>query len=191
MGYIAETLQNSVDSINRRFRLLNDPSYYLYQKFKEENPTYEDNNYQGKIFIEIDTRTNKIKICDNWTGIKKENLDEILLPKFSGKKMNQDYGFKGYGLTFVAFVSREFNIKSKYFITNKPYKYEINGVFDWVTDDEKEFPNFPKEPIQINNFEMDEWSTIIQIRLDDNYETRFDAVAALDLSKDILMIKKI
>lgn len=181
----AETLQNSIDSINRRYRLLNDSSYYLYNKFKEENPSFEEHNYVGKISIEIDIKNSKIIIRDNGTGIKHENIDEILLPKCSGKKMSQDYGFKGYGLTFVAFISREFLIKSKYFTGNNTNKYEINGLFDWVTNDSLEFPTANNTSDEIN-----EWNTVIQLRLDDNYETRFDAVAALDLSKDILKSKE-
>ena len=181
----AETLQNSIDSINRRYRLLNDSTYYLYNNFRMNNPLFDEHNYSGKILIEVDVRNNKITIKDNGTGINLESIDEILLPKCSGKKMNYDYGFKGYGLTFVSFISREFLIKSKYFTESDINKYEINGLFDWVTNNNMNFPESEKEVV-INDPEMDEWNTIIEIRLEDNYETRFDAVAALDLSKDIL-----
>ncbi|TCJ86409.1 UNVERIFIED_ORG: histidine kinase/DNA gyrase B/HSP90-like ATPase [Bacillus cereus] len=182
----AELLQNSVDAINRRYRVLNDTNYYMYKDFNTNNPNFNDGNYRGKIEIRVDTTDNTITVLDNGVGIEKENLMNFLLPKSSGKKMRKDYGFKGYGLTFVAFVSRKFSAKSRYFTDLNCFEYEINNIFDWVYSDSNPFPGFPEVPTSSDDQDLQEWNTKITVRLEDDYYQKFDAVAALDFSKKIL-----
>jgi hypothetical protein len=183
----AELLQNSVDSINRRYRIVNDPNYYLYTDFHNEYPSFLDDNYVGKIEIRIDTSTDTITILDNGVGIKPEDMPNLLLPKYSGKKIKHDYGFKGYGLTFVSFISRAFTLKSRYFTTVDAYNYSVSNVFDWVTSDTAPFPTFPDAVTGSQDHDLHSlWNTKIEVRLDNDYQTRFDAVAALDVSKSIL-----
>lgn len=183
----AELIQNSVDSINRRFKLLNDTSYHLYDEFHETYPNFSDANYSGKIEIQIDTRDKTLTVLDNGVGIDSESMIKFLLPKASGKKIKHDYGFKGYGLTFVAFISRFFSITSKPFTTENSYGYEISNIFDWLISDSLPFPNFPDQASLLNDPDMNNWNTKISIRYDDDYQRRFDAVAALDLVNDMLI----
>ena len=90
----AESLQNSVDAINTRFRVLNDPSYYRYDEIREAFGVIEgDPEYKGKIDIYWDLNTNKIRFIDNGIGIPSHKLEDYVLPKGTGKKLGKDYGF--------------------------------------------------------------------------------------------------
>lgn len=113
----SELVQNAVDAINRRYKILNEPSFYLYQEFRNKYDIISHPNYRGVIKITIDVLNKNIQIEDNGVGIESDNLARFLLPDESGKSVGKEYGFKGYGLTFAAFISREFKIKSRFFVT--------------------------------------------------------------------------
>ncbi|QYK60759.1 DUF4357 domain-containing protein [Paenibacillus sp. S25] len=182
----AELIQNAVDAINRRYRLINDPTYHLYNEFHQCFPEYSETSYIGKIEIRINTITKTLTILDNGVGIESENIVKFLLPKSSGKKIKQDYGFKGYGLTFVSFISRHLSVTSRKFTEIDAFEYEVSNIFDWISLEGMPLPNFPDQAIISEDPEMGEWNTKISLRFDDDYQRRFDAVAALDLVNNIL-----
>ena len=181
----SELIQNSVDAINRRYRVLNDPDFYLYNRYHtEENYLSPDPGYRGKIKIEIDLSENTICIYDNGTGIASDKIEEFLLPKGGDKTVSQEYGFKGYGLTFVAFISQKFHIITRHFA--KPshpfYELSLDGLFDWLSDDAGQisFPNTPIPDISFSTNSHDDWNTIIKIQLATDYSVRFPAVSAAE-----------
>ncbi len=146
----SELIQNSIDAINRRFRVLNDPDFYLYDIYHTaDNYLNPDPGYRGKLKIEIDLSQNTICIYDNGTGIVPSKIEEFLLPKGGDKTVSQEYGFKGYGLTFVAFISQQFHIISRHFATpNQPfYELRLDGLFDWLSDVDGHI-SFPNAPIR-------------------------------------------
>ena len=111
-----ELLQNSVDAINRRYKIYNDESFYLYNKFDHiDINTEEKQEYRGKILIEIWPNESRLVVSDNGVGIEKEKIEKIVLPEGTDKKKGREYGYKGKGLTYVAFISDEFDIKTKFF----------------------------------------------------------------------------
>lgn len=182
----SELIQNSVDAINRRYRILNDPDFYLYGEIRERFPDFEsDMSYTGRIEIKVDVRDREIEIRDNGVGIVREDIEEFLLPEGTDKSMGQEYGFKGYGLTYVAFISKKFYLASQPFVpaSSQAHEFSLRGLFDWLTSDNGEVP-FPSEPIPdtvpIEDDFDDEWSTIVKVKLFDDYSTRFPAVSSAE-----------
>jgi hypothetical protein len=179
----SELLQNAVDAINRRYRILNDPDFFLYDEFRDRYKVTADQTYKGAIRITIDVPNRAIQIEDNGVGIETENMERFLLPGEGGKIPGREYGFKGYGLTFAAFISREFRLRSKFFQASEGYEIELNGLLDWLVDQDNSVP-FPASPTPTARPTSlpEGFSTVVRVRLDDCYETRFPAVAASDLA---------
>jgi hypothetical protein len=122
----SELLQNSVDAINRRFRILNDPDFYLYDRYRADNELQPDEAYKGRIHISVHIPNRTIEIYDNGAGIRHDKIEEFLLPKGGDKIVTQEYGFKGYGLTFVAFISDEFLCEACLFMLKMAEKQKLS-----------------------------------------------------------------
>ncbi len=191
----SELLQNSVDAINRRFRILNDPQFRLYEEYHQRFPELSlSDEFQGKIFIEINVAEKTIEVLDNGVGIPHDRFEDFLLPeggdKRQGQGSGQEYGFKGYGLTYVAFISRDFYLRSRFFqpSSNPCYEIRLQGLFDWIADHENrlDFPNGPvpdaREAVQLLD---DEWNTSVKVQLADTYYDKFQAVSAVDHAIDL------
>jgi hypothetical protein len=145
----SELLQNSVDAINRRYRILNDPDFYLYESYRQKFSGLESNSaYVGHIQITINIPERTIEVMDNGVGILSEKLEDFLLPKGGDKPVTYEYGFKGYGLTFIAFISTEFRIMSRPFLPldSQAHELHLNGLFDWLAD-ENSTVSFPSGPV--------------------------------------------
>lgn len=112
---LSELLQNSVDACLRKKEI--------------------EKNYSPKINIEIDSIQNMIIVEDNGEGIPHDKLYDIIIPGGSLKKLGTTYGYKGYGLTFLAFISKEINIKTLH--NGKPYEIQFNNLFDWLLNPSK------------------------------------------------------
>ncbi len=181
-----ELLQNSVDAINRRFRVLNDPDFFLYERFRDRFPNFQsDTGYYGRISLTINVPRREIEVCDNGVGIEHELIEEFLLPEGSDKVMGQEYGFKGFGLTYVAFISDQFHIASRFFAPSsntKSYKLGLDGLFGWLSA-QNGTPTFPAGPVPEVRASDDldsEWNTRIKIKLNDDYVTHFPAVSSVE-----------
>lgn len=180
----SELIQNAVDAINRRYKILNEPDFYLYHEFRQKYNVTSQPNYRGTIKIKIDILSKSITVEDNGVGIESDNLARFLLPDESGKLLGKEYGFKGYGLTFAAFISREFKIKSRFFVSEETYELGFNGLFDWLIDTRNEVP-FPQTPNpQVTRAQLfldgEKINTSITVRLEDDYESKFPAIASTD-----------
>jgi hypothetical protein len=183
----SELIQNSVDAINRRFRILNDPSFYLYDKYRNNYDNIEsDPSYHGRINIFIDVPNRTIRIRDNGVGIRPARLEDFLLPEGTDKEVGQEYGFKGYGLTYAAFISERVEISSKYFTGIEEHnQIVLEGLFDWLSSDGNvDFPNGPVEDVSSTNDVPNEWNTEIKISLASDYSDRFPAISACDSALD-------
>lgn len=108
---IAELIQNSVDAIRKM----------------------DDDSYQGKINLTIDSANREIIIEDNGIGINPEELPILLKPFSSNKdKDNKTVGEKGVGLTFVMFNTNYFEVvtgngdKSCKAIVKDSYSWKIS-----------------------------------------------------------------
>ena len=180
----SELLQNSVDAINRRFRILNDPNFYLYDNYRLNIDLQPDEAYRGKIHISIDIPNKTIQVYDNGVGIPREKIEEFLLPTGGDKKVTQEYGFKGYGLTFIAFISEEFRLESVPFhIKDLPKAgIELHGLFQWLADQDNRtsFPNSPYPDVTGLGTQAKWWNTYIKVKLAENYAERFPAVSSAE-----------
>jgi len=180
----SELLQNSVDAINRRFRILNDPDFYLYSSYRSNMDLQPDEAYRGRIHIIVDIPNRTIQIYDNGVGISKEKIEEFLLPAGGDKKIAQEYGFKGYGLTFVAFISEEFRLESVPFHIENPTKagIELHGLFQWLSDqnDHTSFPDTPTPDVIPLEVEGEWWNTYIKIKLAKDYSAKFPAISSAE-----------
>lgn len=182
----AELLQNAVDAINRRFKILNDPSFHLYDEHREEIASLGiDRAYTGRIRIRIDVQSREIEVRDNGVGIPPDRIEEFLLPEGSDKIMGSEYGFKGYGLTFAAFISRQFSIKSRSFLSAADESYELglDGLFDWLVSDDESlaFPDSPTPDVTASTEPLEEeWNTSIRVKLADDYISFFPAIASIE-----------
>lgn len=179
-----ELLQNSVDSINRRYRIYNDEQFYLYNQIREERNIEldSDESYTGKILIEVWPHERKIRLSDNGTGIEKEKIEKIILPEGTDKKRGKEYGYKGKGLTYAAFISTAFKLETKYFLDPNTYGLELDGLFNWIAD-ESQTLNFPNAPLPDTihlESELNPYNTVVTLSLDDNYAQKFSAVSSID-----------
>lgn len=180
----SETIQNSVDAINRRFRILNDPDYHLYHECRDNFDIESDPSYEGRISITIDAERNLIDIRDNGVGMKQNEIEKFLLPRGTDKEVGQEYGFKGYGLTYASFISTYTDIKSRHFLqdTDSASRISIEGLFNWMYDDsgDVEFPDSPRPDVESTTDMPDEWNTIVRIKLAEQYSGEFPAISACD-----------
>lgn len=181
----SELIQNSVDAINRRHALLNDPESFLYSSDgPEEVAATSAQDYRGRIKIRVDISASSIEVYDNGVGIPFEKIESFLLPKGGDKLIAREYGFKGFGLTFVAFISTEFSIVSRFFSSsrNEAYELALNGLFDWLADDTDSipFPSGPIESARAKESDLSEWNTIVSVKLANDYSSRFPAISAAE-----------
>lgn len=84
----SELIQNSVDAINRRHMVHNDPQYYLYQEFREKYGVIEpDPDFRGKLSIELDVDNRTLIVSDNGIGIDPDKIEKYILPKDQKKNL--------------------------------------------------------------------------------------------------------
>ncbi len=114
---LSELLQNSVDAIKREFRARNDPAF------------------QGCIRIAIDTSEKTISVQDNGCGLAEDQIPSALVPRGSFKRLAQDYGYKGFGLTFVCFSSTSFVLSTVR--EGAASQIEMEGNLEWVAADDQ------------------------------------------------------
>lgn len=189
-----ELLQNSIDAINRRYRIYNDETFYMYDEFKDlDISTEEKQEYRGKILIEVYPNEKKLIIFDNGVGIKKEKIERIILPEGTDKKRGKEYGYKGKGLTYLAFISDEFDIKTKFFCDNKVNEFGLNGLFNWIIDIENvvEFPCLPVKDVTTIDDDLDGYNTRIQVKMKNDYLEKFSALSSLNKTFDLLKNKNL
>ena len=177
----SELIQNAVDAINRKYKILNDPEYYFYENFREEYGHLDpDPDFRGKLIVKWDADNQILTIQDNGVGMESKYIETYLLPKGSGKKVGKDYGFKGYGFTFASFVSQLVRINSRHLSESETMEICYEGCFDWLANGNK-FPTGPTpEPIVSSSPIEDTSGTIIRIKLSENYADLFPAIASLD-----------
>lgn len=178
----SEALQNSVDAINRRFRVLNDPDFYLYPLWQANYHLGADPQFTGKIRIELWPHERRFAVLDNGVGIKPEEMEKFILPEGSDKRHGKEYGYKGKGLTYLAFVSREFALISRFLAAPDTYGIAIDGLLAWCADNEGNIPlpigprptAIPIQPLP------DDFNTCVTVTLADNYDEVLPAVASLN-----------
>ena len=104
--------------------------------------------------------------------------------------MGQEYGFKGFGLAFAAFISKEFYIASRPFTEQEQTnEFSLSGLFNWLSDDEGTAP-FPNAPIPDTRaaqsaFDND-WRTLVRVKLANDYAALFPAVSSADQAFELL-----
>lgn len=186
----SELVQNSVDAINRKFNVLNDENYYLYNEFRSRYGHIDpDPDFRGKLEIIWDKDKNTLTIRDNGIGMEQDRMESYLLPKGSGKSIGKDYGFKGYGFTFATFISEEVKIKSKFIGEEHTKEVFLEGCFNWLAkngpfpEGSDDGPHNSQKPIE------EESGTVIEIKLSDNYAEFFPAIASLDDVKEVIDTK--
>jgi hypothetical protein len=184
----SELVQNSVDAINRRFRILNDPDFHLYEQYREEMGDLEsDPSYRGRLHLDINAQDKTITICDNGVGMMKQDIENFLLPEGTDKQVGQEYGFKGYGLTYAAFISDHADIISGHFLeSDSDGRISLKGLFEWLCDENEdvEFPDGPIPDVTDADVLSDDWSTKIHIQLAEEYSNHFPSVSACDHTLD-------
>lgn len=117
----SELIQNSVDACIRKYESL---------------PEDKKGEYNPDIYIEIDSQNNTIVVRDNGEGIPYDKLSDIIIPGGTLKELGKTYGYKGYGLTFLSFISNEIEIKTAR--DGHEYTIKFKNLFDWVIDPSNE-----------------------------------------------------
>lgn len=191
---LGELLQNSVDAINRRHGVMNDPNHYLHQSLRQQFEIHTDMSYKGRILIEIWPAERKLKVSDNGVGIPRDEIERLLLPEGTNKLKGKEYGYKGKGLTYVAFASQVFKLKTKFFAQSDTHEIALDGLLDWMIDNEGTV-NFPNNPIpnvtQTTEECSDEFNTEITATLADNYDMVFSAISSLNHTFDLAREEKL
>lgn len=187
----SEMLQNSIDAINRRYGVLNDPHHYLYNTWRETYHVDPDPTYSGKIIIEIWPEARTISVTDNGVGIPSDKIESLILPEGTDKKPGKEYGYKGKGLTYLAFVSDAFCLKSRSMMATDTYEVSINDLVSWLVDDQpgRAFPDSPVPTPTIAQESLPEGlNTQVSVTLRDDYDRFFPALSSLnhcfDLARD-------
>ena len=178
----SELIQNSVDAINRRYRILNDPYFYLYDIYREKNDLPNDPNYTGKILIEVWPSEKRLKVSDNGTGIQNERICKLMCPDCSDKRKGQEYGYKGKGLTFASFITKRFCIMTKFFLSMDTYHFEVNDLYHWLQDDSgaADFPIYPMSEPAITDKSISDYNTSVELELEGDYSFVSDDNPTLD-----------
>lgn len=160
---VAELTQNSVDAI-----LI---------ETKHRNDDYVP-------FIDLTINPNTITFKDNGCGISTEKIEHVLIPDTSLKKMGESYGYKGYGLTFIAFISNKIKITSVH--NNKKSVIEYRDLFQWICN---QADQTTLAPYKFETIDTDEQNgTQIEITLPiGEYESKFDGLASFDNIFDWLL----
>lgn len=183
----SELVQNSVDAINRKYNILQNSSCNEYgYDFEIEMPEEE---FRGKILIEISPTNRTISISDNGTGLQGDKIEKLLLPDGSDKKPGKEYGYKGKGLTYAVFSSKAFKITSNFIGTpDETNMLALDGLFGWVTDstDSIPFPSSPTPDVINVTDDLGEYNTKIELQLHDNYKEDFSPLACLDNAFSLL-----
>lgn len=181
----SELIQNSIDAINRKFLVLNDPAYDLYTDYRSTYGPIEPNmNFRGKITIVWDADKHELAMSDNGIGIEADKVGKFILPKGTGKRVGYDYGFKGYGLTFATFISCSFDLRTKFLFETNTTQIALDECFGWLCD----VRDFPTGPVAVPTPTTDgiegESGTVVKVTLSpEDYATLFPAVASLDSTK--------
>ncbi|MBK3333125.1 sensor histidine kinase [Persephonella atlantica] len=158
----SELLQNSVDACIRKYDSL------------LEN---ERNSYNPEIYIEIDSQNNTIVVQDNGEGIPHDKLNDIIIPGGTLKKLGNTYGYKGYGLTFLAFISKEIEIKTAR--NGSEYTIKFNNLFDWVIKPQND--EYLKPTFFEKTRETQDTYTIVKLVLPiGSFEEKFPVLSTLD-----------
>ncbi len=179
-----ELLQNSVDAINRKERMLHDPTFYLYDEnvardYVVKNPE----PYVGDILIEVWPKEKRFQISDNGTGMKVDAITDMLCPDSSDKRKGQEYGYKGKGLTYAAFISQCAKIRTRYFLEEDTARFEVSGLLDWLRDHttNNAIPDKPdREAVIDNSVDISPYNTKIELTLDEDYSSSFSGAPSLD-----------
>src|SRR4051812_36709023 len=85
-----ELLQNAVDAINRRHRILNEPGSYLYDETRKTYQITPDPSYRGVIRVTLDLAARSLQVEDNGVGIDRANMDRFLLPEETDKRLGRE-----------------------------------------------------------------------------------------------------
>ena len=116
----AELIQNALDAVERRIQ-------------------EEDENYEPKIWINIDIQKGKISVIDNGCGMSETEFKQFLRPNFSFKKANINRGNKGVGATYLAYGFNHLEIGTKY---NGQVHYGVlRRGREWVDDHSDSMPS--------------------------------------------------
>lgn len=174
-----ELLQNSADAIFTKF---------------------EGNLKDGKIQLYIFPSERKIIIRDNGVGISEDDISKILVTGKSIKRINQsgNFGFMGFGFTFVAFQSEYLQIESIHGGRKASRTYK--DLYKYVFSNE-DIPNSEEESANIESCETTgETGTTITVVFPSEFpqETTEESLAAtfrlannLDAIKAVLRTKTI
>lgn len=157
----SELIQNSVDAVRRQ-------------------APAGTSNFIGTLDIKVETQLQKITVSDNGCGLSREALIGALAPGRSFKTVGQDYGYKGYGLTFVLYASSSFYIRSVR--DGKASALRVTGAIDWLASgsaEEAELP--PVQWLSIDQETAEANGTTVSVTLNCGaYQSKFRALSALD-----------
>ncbi|MGE4295390.1 MAG: hypothetical protein AB7E49_06810 [Campylobacterales bacterium] len=155
---IAELAQNSIDAI-------------LVEK-KNRGEGYHP-------FMELTINPSTIIFKDNGCGIDHNKIGHVLIPDISLKKLGENYGYKGYGLTFIAFISSKIKIITVH--NKKKSTIEYRDLFQWIcgeVDAKVLMPLDGGPKIEDTN---EQNGTFIEVKLAiGEYESKFDGLASFD-----------
>lgn len=101
----AETIQNAVDAISRRWAEWGGPGSEVPDGDVAERP---------QVRITIDFTANRVRVADNGSGMEEDQLREALIPNVSDKVGDDSQrGHKGVGTTYLAYGHNILEVETK------------------------------------------------------------------------------
>ncbi|MFF0723075.1 ATP-binding protein [Micromonospora sp. NPDC003816] len=118
----AEGIQNSIDAIERRWGP------------QELDAQSEGVDALPRLRIKLNFDENAIEILDNGIGIRPEQLEDLLEPFVTDKRLSSDptRGHKGVGTTFLSYGHPLFEIHTKTADMDSAVGYRISGGHSWA-----------------------------------------------------------
>jgi hypothetical protein len=143
----SETIQNSLDAIQKK------------------RQTIIDDSYQPKIWINVDIQNQVVRVADNGMGM---NTDEFLLcfrPNVSFKREDHLRGNKGVGATFLAYGYNYVHLQSKRGVSG--HSAILRSGRQWADDQTGKInrPKFEESDFDAPELENEDSGTVLEIRL--------------------------
>lgn len=157
------TVSNILKSYTGYFDVFSEPIQNALDACEKKSRAKQ--NYQPKIWINIDIREKIIRIIDNGCGMDLEQFCYCFTPNVSFKKGEQLRGNKGVGATYIAYGFNYVKLQTK---QSRTY---LSGIIQncrsWVNDktNNQPRPKFSESNFDATELDGEESGTCVEIRL--------------------------
>jgi hypothetical protein len=168
----SELLQNALDAVDARRR-------------------EEGQQYQPKIWVEINIEQNYVRVVDNGTGMSSEQFRFCFRPNVSFKSRKESRGHKGVGATFIAY-----GFSNVCLATKRPEGQTCATLGNgrrWAEDLSYSFdrPTFATQQFSVPELLAEKSGTSVQVHIEENQRPKLAWIQATNAEQwfDLLRIK--